>query len=203
VDLAALNPINEKALLERLRVGERFAFEEFIAIHEPLIGKLVASKVPLHDRKDIVQNVFLGVFQSLPNYHERKPIAHWVTRIALRKCYDYWRAQKKTVQVISARSDQYVDEIVAGLLSVNLQGIEQDAVVRARELTELALSQLSAEDRMMVSLVYLDQYSVKDAGQLMGWTVVASKVRLHRGRKKMREYLEHVLARGESDDTER
>jgi RNA polymerase sigma-70 factor, ECF subfamily len=69
-------------------------------------------------------------------------------------------------------------------------------MVRQRDATNLlqrALAQLSPENRMVVDLVHLEGHSVREASELLGWTVVNVKVRAHRARQQLRKILDTLL----------
>ena len=59
----------------------------------------------------------------------------------------------------------------------------------AREVLDWALNKLSAEDRMVIELVYLEGLSGKEAAELLGWSVTNVKVRSFRSRKKLQKLL--------------
>ena len=61
----------------------------------------------------------------------------------------------------------------------------------AAEILEWALSQLSPEQRAVLTLVYLDGYTVREAADLLGWSLVNVKVRAYRARQAMRKVLGH------------
>ena len=61
----------------------------------------------------------------------------------------------------------------------------------AGEILDLALAKLSAGDRMVLELVYLEGHSVKEAAGLLGWSTTNVKVRLFRSRRKLRGLLAH------------
>jgi len=48
---------------------------------------------------------------------------------------------------------------------------------------------LSAPERIILELVYLEEYSHREAAELLGWSVVNVKVRAHRARKKLTRIL--------------
>lgn len=56
-----------------------------------------------------------------------------------------------------------------------------------------ALGQLSAAERTVLTLTYLNGYSVAEAAELMGWSVIRIKVQSHRARKKLRKILAGIL----------
>jgi RNA polymerase sigma-70 factor (ECF subfamily) len=65
-----------------------------------------------------------------------------------------------------------------------------------QEILQRALADLSAEDRMVITLVHLEGLSIKEAAEVLGWSSINVKVRIHRSRKKMRKRIETMLAGG-------
>ena len=59
----------------------------------------------------------------------------------------------------------------------------------ARELLEYALSRLSAEDRMVLELVYMEGLSVREVAGLLGWSTANVKIRSFRSRRKLHKLL--------------
>ena len=69
----------------------------------------------------------------------------------------------------------------------------------ARDILMSALEMLPAEDRTVLELVHLEERPVKEAAELMEWSVSNVKVRAHRARKKLRSVVENIIEnRGES-----
>jgi RNA polymerase sigma-70 factor (ECF subfamily) len=49
------------------------------------------------------------------------------------------------------------------------------------------LGQLSPENRLVLTLVYLEGHSVREAARLLGWSAVNVKVRAYRARQALRQ----------------
>ena len=62
----------------------------------------------------------------------------------------------------------------------------------SREVLQWALSKLTAEERMVITLLYLEEMSVKETADLLGWTVVNVKVKAHRLRNKLRKIISEL-----------
>ena len=71
----------------------------------------------------------------------------------------------------------------------------------AAEVLEWALGKLSPENRAVLTLVHLDGYSVREAAQLLGWSLVNVKVRAHRARQALRALLRRTLVENGHDRT--
>jgi RNA polymerase sigma-70 factor (ECF subfamily) len=70
---------------------------------------------------------------------------------------------------------------------------KQRSQKEAREVLNWALDRLSAEDRMVMELVYLEGLSGKEAAEILGWSVANVKIRSHRSRKKLRKLLADLI----------
>ena len=82
-------------------------------------------------------------------------------------------------EVISEQAEQALYE----------KGLQDEA----RELLDWVLGRLSAEDRMVLELVYLEGLTGKEAADLLGWSVANVKVRSFRSRKKLEKILAGVI----------
>jgi len=70
---------------------------------------------------------------------------------------------------------------------------EKSRVKEARETLDWGLERLSAQDRMVLELVYLEGLSVKEAAGLLGWSAAKVKVRSFRSRKKLETLFKRVI----------
>jgi RNA polymerase sigma-70 factor (ECF subfamily) len=87
--MAEVKPDSEVTalLLDRVRAGERTAFEELFARHRPLLRQLVEIRMDTRlrarvDPSDVVQETQLEAFRRLPDYLQRLPMPF---RLWLRK----------------------------------------------------------------------------------------------------------------------
>jgi RNA polymerase sigma-70 factor (ECF subfamily) len=82
----------EKFLVERIRQGDELAWQALIEHFE---GRLLAYFRPrVQDRsvaEDLVQETFLGLLLSLPNYDPERPLEQYLFSIAAHKLTDYLR----------------------------------------------------------------------------------------------------------------
>jgi RNA polymerase sigma-70 factor (ECF subfamily) len=91
---------------------------------------------------------------------------------------------------VSALTEKHQDWLEAVLSAEPEQSHDQeDSQKEAGELLDWTLARLSAEERMVLELVYLEGLSVKEAAGLLGWSVANVKVRSFRSRKKLERIL--------------
>lgn len=97
------NKAEIEALVKMSQEGDHLAFAKLYDLLIDPIYRYVFYRVNDADAEDLVENVFLKVWQNLPKYSQRKGryFTAWVFRIAHNLVVDYYRASK----------DKKVDEL--------------------------------------------------------------------------------------------
>ena len=158
----------------------------------PQVARIVRRHLPFRmTEDDLAQEVFAKLFQNLHRYDPRRPLENWVSRLALNVCRDHLRARACRPELRWA--DLGVGEQRA--LEAALHAAESvDAAVAkdARALTRKLLETLNADDRMVLTLLHLEEKSVDEIVALTGWNRALVKVRAFRARGRMRKALEAI-----------
>lgn len=192
--------LQDAEIISRIVQGDTDSFEMLLDRYRGLVFGVVGRHVPVDRTEDVAQEAFLEVFRSLASFSGKSPFSHWISKISLRCCIDFWRRNRCGLEVpvssISEDSDRWMDALLA---TDSLEVFEREASRKeAAEILDFALSRLSPEDRTIVTLVHLDGLSSSDAAALLGWSSVRVKVRAHRSRRKIRSIIEDLLnGRGE------
>lgn len=185
-------------IIARVHGGDPDAFEAIVHRYASLVFRIVSRHVPGDQAQDVAQEAFLEAFRSLGSYSRKAPFSHWLSRIALRSCYRYWRSRRRgaeaTVSDLAEEAREWMDRVSA---ADSRQAFEAEcARQEAAEVLAHAMRELSPKDRMVLTLVHLEGYSVQEAADLLGWTVISVKVRAHRSRTKMRQAILKLLETG-------
>lgn len=174
-------------IIERVLQGEVDCFAELMARYRHQVARIVSRHVPADRVEEIAQDVFIRAYTGLAGYSASVPFEHWVSGIAVRACYDFWRASKRDATPVSALSEEH-DAWIERVLSADAGEQFQKETTRreAREVLQWALSRLSPENRLVLALVHLEGHSVGEAAKLLGWSVANVKVRAYRARQALR-----------------
>lgn len=187
-------------IIRRVLHGEIDRFAELIARYQQHVTRITNRHVPSDRVAEVAHDVFVRAYTSLSSFSGQTPFEHWLSGIAVRTCYDFWRARRREELPVSAMTTEHqawMDHVLAA--ESDEQFREQARRQEATELLQWALGFLSAENRLVLTLVHLDGYSVRDAADLLGWSVVNVKVRAHRARHMLRKRL--LERKREEDDT--
>jgi len=131
---------------------------------------------------ELTQDVFVEAYMSLQSYHGTAPWLHWLRRIAVRVGYRYWSSRQACGRECNLSEDDWR----------RLQGSfpEPTDATDAADLVFALLAQLTANDRLILTLIYLDGCTIAEAADRAGWTAVGAKVRAFRARNRLRKLIE-------------
>ena len=182
---------DENHCLGRIEQGDETAARELLYHFYPFVLKLVRANLPRRvSEEDLVQMIFIKVFQKLEQYRRRMPLEHWISRIAVNTCLNALRAEKIRPEW---RLGDFSSEIAAEiekLATSEVGDATNDDIEVAKKLVTQLLAQLSPADRLVITLLHLEEKSVGEIRALTGWSRSVIKVRAFRARAKMKKLLE-------------
>jgi RNA polymerase sigma-70 factor (ECF subfamily) len=176
--------------------GDVDAFEHLLNKYQDHVLRIVKKHVPHREVEEMAQDIFVRAYQALPGFKEEGSFRQWLSAIAVRTCYDFWRKRYRSRELpMSDLSEKHRDWLERTLSNESNQSFHEKSMENeAREVLDWALSKLSAKDRMVLELVYLEGLSGKEAAGLLGWSVANVKVRSFRSRKKLETLLKGVIS---------
>lgn len=180
-------------LVRAALAGDQRSFAELVSRHERYVFAVVSRHVPRDHVEEVAHEAFVHAYLSLANYRSDAPFKHWLATIAVRRCYDFYRARRRREVPLSELSSDGLELCDAILAPRSADEARRNAdQEEARQILGLVLERLSPEDRMVVTLIHVDQRSVKEAAELLGWTAVNVKVRAFRARRQLRRLIEEL-----------
>ena len=181
---------NEQDSLRRIEQGDEIAARELLRHFHPFVLKIVRAHLPRRvSEEDLVQMIFIKIFHKLNQYTGRMPLGHWISRVAVNTCLNALKAEKIRPEW---RLGDFSEEIAAGiekLAAAEVDTATTDDFDLAKKLVTELIAQLSPEDRLVITLLHLEEKSVEEIHALTGWSRSAIKVRAFRARAKMKKML--------------
>lgn len=189
------NTPDDASVINNTLRGNINSFEILIDRYQDHVSRIVRNHVPRDEAPEVAHDTFVRAYQSLGGFKGTGPFKHWLAKIAIRCCHDFWRGyyqhRENLADPLPDECRDWVDHCLSD------QGAEQEAArVEARDLLEWALGQLSASERTVLTLTHLNEYSAAEAAELLDWSVIRIKVQAHRARKKLRKILAEILPQG-------
>jgi RNA polymerase sigma-70 factor, ECF subfamily len=132
--------------------------------------------------EELVQEVFVEAYFSLRSYRAAAPFSHWLSRIATRVGYRFWKNQK--AQAARAAHNWEGWETVVAADDSSLEPAQ------AAEFLHSLMAQLPPRDRVVLTLLHLEELPVAQAAERLGWSKTMVKVQAFRARRKLKALLE-------------
>ena len=188
-----------QACLDGVRRGDSAAAEALVRRFEPQVRRLVRAHRPRGvPEDDLVQDVFLAVFTRLDRYREREgiPFEHWLCRLTINLCRDALRVERRRrpFPSISQEAQQWIGSLVAD------PAPPADEVLGAQAAVEALLSELPPHDRLLLTLLSLEERSLEEVAALTGQNRTVLKVRAFRARRRLQEAARRLLSGGAADE---
>jgi RNA polymerase sigma-70 factor (ECF subfamily) len=182
---------SDSEIISRVLGGDANAFETLVHRYSRLVFGIVGKHLPRDRVDEVAQDAFFEGFRSLSSFSQTGPFGHWMAKIAVRCCYNFWRKHHRKKEVLVSDLSPEAQDWMVNLLADQSNEIFkcEAAAAEAVEVLNYALGRLSAEDRLVMTLVHLEGLPVKEVAVLLGWSTIAVKVRAHRSRKKLRRII--------------
>jgi len=178
----------EAELIAAVLKGDSASFEPLIKKYSPRVFATARRYARRESEvEDIVQEVWLKAFHKLKGFRGDAPFEHWLMRLAVRTCFDFLRVHQRnreaTFSDLSEAESDWLEHFMAQPESASEHA---DA---AKQLIARILEQMSPPARLVITLLEIEDRSVKEISKLTGWSVPLVKVRAFRARAEMRKIL--------------
>ena len=181
-------------LLQRVRSGDEAAARLFFQTYYPFVARIVRNHTSSrHSEEDLAQMIFARIFSHLDQYAGHVPLAHWISRIAVNTCLT--EAKKERRRQERPESDLGDDETSFLARLADPTRFEAGLAREAQEVVSRLLDRLEPLDRMILSLLHLDQCSVAETSALTGVPQAVVKIRAFRARRKLQKVLQPSAAK--------
>ncbi len=161
--------------------GDKDSYENLVRRYEKQITRLMwrFSRNP-GVCEELVQEVFVEAYLSLKSFRGEAPFLHWLRRIGSRVGYRFWKEQAKEKSTVPLEEFDAVE-------MDDTDNIDPSA---AADVLHSLLARLPRAERLVLTLMYFEQYSTREIAEQMGWTRAMVKMRAFRARRKLKTIAE-------------
>ncbi len=182
---------DDRALLARIRAGDKAACAECIEKHSPEVYRLALRLMKNEfEAEEVVQETFLSAFKGIDQFDGRAELRTWLYRIAYNTALmRHRRSEPQQVPVDEAADPEEGAVVPQALFDwCCLPEPEMDrAEVRAE--LESAIHAMPEKLRAVFVMRELEELSTEATAQALGVSEEVVKTRLRRGRMWLRERL--------------
>jgi RNA polymerase sigma-70 factor (ECF subfamily) len=194
-------PLDEGALVDRLRSGDSAAFEIMVREYG---GRMLAAARRLvrteEDARDAVQEAFLAAFRSIHSFAGSSRLSTWLHRIAVNAALMKLRSRRR-------RREDSIEDLLPRFRDDGTWvesrvdwDTPSDGLLERREIraaVRSAIDRLPASYRAVLMLRDIEELDTDETATALGTTRNAVKIRLHRARQALRTLLDRELVGAE------
>ena len=170
------------------------AFEQLFERHRRQVARIAGRFFSQREQiEEIIQDSFTKAYFALKTYHgtHEASFRAWLTQITINTCYDHLRrARRRPEHTVEDFNDDEAHEF-AGQLQAAASDVESALV--SRDLAVKLLARLSADDRLVLTLLDVEGFSVAEIAKMTSWSISKVKVRAHRARAHLRRVMKRFL----------
>lgn len=187
-------------LVERVRNGDKRAFELLVEKYRRKIGRLLSRLVrDPEEVEDITQETFIKAYRALPQFRGDAAFYTWLYRIAVNTAKNYLAARNRNMVAVSevAGEDEEGGEerhVASDIDTPDAQLLSKQIAYAVNE----AVEALPEELRTAITLREIEGMSYEDIAVFMGCPIGTVRSRIFRAREAIAAKLRPIL--GTSED---
>ncbi len=179
-------PVNPEdiALLQEFRIPatKEKAFTAIIKKYqEKLYWHIRRMVIDHEDANDVLQNMFIKVWNGLENFREDSQLYTWLYRIATNESLSFLEQQKK-------RSSVSIDQEENGLAN-QLQADKHFDGNKLEWKLQMAIQKLPEKQRIVFNLRYFDEMPYEEMSRVLETSEGALKASYHHAVKKIEDFI--------------
>jgi RNA polymerase sigma-70 factor, ECF subfamily len=174
----------------RLMTGDEERFQEIYDEFHERIYRYLARMAGDHEAEDLTQDVFVKVGIALEKFRGDSQLSTWIYRIATNTAIDRLRRMSKEANGFHTEPIQETDESESIPLPIMEAG-EQHVIRKEMNSCIRGIIEILPEAyRSVIVLSELEGFQDNEIAEILGITLRAAKIRLHRARTRLREKLQ-------------
>jgi len=169
-------------IIDRILAGETAAYALLVNRYKRYVYAITLKIIVIEaEAEEAAQDAFLKAFNALKNFNRESRFSTWLYRIAFNTAISYQRRVKRKKTDID---DLHISN------GEGESGLEREDKMK---FIEKALRAMNEADRSVLSLFYLQEFSLEEIADITETPANTIKVRIHRARIKLADELKRIL----------
>ncbi len=172
-------------LVKKSLNGDIESFSELVKEYRQSVYALCYHRIgDFQNAQDLVQETFLKAYLSLSQLRDPDRFSSWLYRIAINNCNMWLR--KRSQKTLSLKDPDKLQDTSPSIY----EGYhKRELEIKVKE----ALSRLSENNRLVITLHYLAGRSYNEMAEFLNVPLTTVKSRVHEGRKQLKEELINMV----------
>jgi RNA polymerase sigma-70 factor (ECF subfamily) len=189
------SPKIQREVIESCKAGDERAFAEIVLHRQKRVFNIAYRMLGnLEEAKDLAQEVFISVFESIKDLKEEIKFDAWLTQITLNHCRNRWKYLKRRHYFNSDSLDDPIETEDGDMPKAIYDSSENPETLYEKkmiqQLIQGGLQKLKEDQRELIVLRDLQEFSYEEIGKWLGLPEGTIKSKLHRARMDLKQVLE-------------
>jgi RNA polymerase sigma-70 factor (ECF subfamily) len=189
------SPKIQKEVIENCKAGDEKAFAEIVLHRQKKVFNIAYRMLGnSEEAKDLAQEVFISVFESIKDLKEEIKFDAWLTQITLNHCRNRWKYLKRRQYFNSDSLDDPIETEDGSMPRAIYDPSDNPEVLfekkMIQQLIQRGLLELKEDQRELLVLRDLQGFSYEEMGETLGLPEGTIKSKLHRARMDLKQVLE-------------
>ena len=176
-------------IIAKVKGGDLSAFNvlmnEYKGMAFTLALKLMKSR---EDAEEVTQDAFLKAYKNIKQFEGKSKFSTWLYTIVYHTALTRLRKKKLPID----HSDYMAEDNLIQYSESDKEWRKLQRDERSSYINQ-ALDQMMPDDKVAITLFYIQENSLQEICEITGWELSNVKVRLHRARKRLLTKLEGML----------
>jgi len=185
--------ISDMILAQQALAGDQNAFEILVHRYSTPLFNFICRFLGDYDQAcDVLQQVFMRFYTSLPKLGTTEPFKPWLFQVARNCCVDELRRRKRYAIHFSQLETENNEGEVTFLSDMADPGPLPEEIMERHDLQQVlqdAIQSLPPKFRDVVTLRYLAQLSFSEIGRTLSMPEATAKTYFHRAKVLLRKTL--------------
>lgn len=174
-DITLLQQFKQPNLKEKAFTALVKKYQEKIYWH---IRRMVVSH---DDANDVLQNMFIKIWNGLENFREESKLYTWIYRIATNECLTFLDTQKRKAAIGFSEVEETLSNKIKAESNFDANKLEWKL--------QLAIQKLPEKQRAVFTLRYYDEMPYEEMSKVLDTSEGALKASYHHAAKKIEDFI--------------
>jgi RNA polymerase sigma-70 factor (ECF subfamily) len=191
------SPKIQREVIENCKAGDERAFAEIVRYRQKKVFNIAYRMLGNpEEAKDLAQEVFISVFESIKDLKEEGKFDAWLTQVTLNHCRNRWKYLRRRHYFDSDSLDDPIETEDGDMPkaiydpSENPETLYEKKMIQ--QLIQGGLQKLKEDQRELIVLRDLQEFSYEEMSEWLGLPEGTIKSRLHRARMDLKQVLERA-----------
>ncbi len=177
----------EVGLVEAARRGDQRAFDLLVSTYQAQLKGFIGRRVGAEAVDDLAQDVWIGVWNALPRFERRACFRTFLYGVAVHKCMDYHRGQKRSSGVVSttALTEGTLNDAMCAAPTGDRTAYktpeELYTAAESRETVRIVVDTLPQAQREVLDLYYWAELTLPEIARVLERNLNTVKYQFYRG----------------------